>query len=127
MLREADEIEKRMEVVGEEGTALEEILVYLKGHLYDFCYLQQNAFDEVDAYCPVERQVHMMEMMRAVFDIPMHFETREEIRLFFLHLQSDLRNLNYLPTDSSQYKQLKKSIEGKINDILRRQIKEASV
>ncbi len=43
-----------MEVVGEEGTALEDMIIYLKAELYDFSYLQQNAFDKEDAYCPLK-------------------------------------------------------------------------
>ncbi len=54
MLRRGNEIGKRMEVVGEEGTALEDMIIYLKAELYDFSYLQQNAFDKEDAYCPLE-------------------------------------------------------------------------
>ncbi len=54
-LRKGDEIGKRMEVVGEEGTAIEDMIIYLKAELYDFCYLQQNAFDKEDAYCPLSK------------------------------------------------------------------------
>ncbi len=31
------------------------MIIYLKSELYDFCYLQQNAFDKEDAYCPLEQ------------------------------------------------------------------------
>src|SRR6202041_1644849 len=41
-LRLGSEIGKRMEVVGEEGTALEDLIIYLKSEFYDFVYLQQN-------------------------------------------------------------------------------------
>ncbi len=56
-LIEGDEIGKRMEVVGEEGTTIEDMVTYLKSVLFDFAYLQQNAFDKEDAYCPLKRQV----------------------------------------------------------------------
>ena len=36
------EIGKRMEVVGEEGIVLNDMVTYLKAELYDFSYLQQN-------------------------------------------------------------------------------------
>ena len=52
ILRKGDEIGKRMEVVGEEGVALDDMIFFLKAELYEFCYLQQNAFDKEDAYCP---------------------------------------------------------------------------
>ena len=49
-LKKSDEINRRMEVVGEEGISIFDMLIYLKGELYDFCYLQQNAFDKEDAF-----------------------------------------------------------------------------
>ena len=59
ILRKGNEIGKRMEVVGEEGTASDEMIIYLKAELYDLSYLQQNAFDTEDAYCPLKRQMKL--------------------------------------------------------------------
>ena len=59
ILKTGDEIGKRMEVVGEEGVAIYDMVIYLKSELYEFCYLQQNAFDKEDSYCPLERQIEM--------------------------------------------------------------------
>ncbi len=53
-----DEVKKRMDVVGEEGTSLSDFISYLKAEFMDAVYLQQNAFDEVDAYNTIERQVY---------------------------------------------------------------------
>ena len=38
-----------MKVVGEEGTSLDDYVLYLKGEFLDSVYLQQNSFDPVDA------------------------------------------------------------------------------
>ena len=38
-----------MKVVGEEGTAIDDFIVYLKAEFLDAVYLQQDAFDPVDA------------------------------------------------------------------------------
>ena len=61
ILFKGNEIGKRMEVVGEEGTAIDDMIVYLKAELYDFSYLQQNSFDKEDAYCPLERQIPLFQ------------------------------------------------------------------
>ena len=45
-----------MTVVGEEGTSIEDITVSHKANFFDDCYLQQNAFDEVDAATPADRR-----------------------------------------------------------------------
>ena len=41
-----------MTVVGEEGTSIDDFVIYLKAEFFDAVYLQQNAFDEVDAAVP---------------------------------------------------------------------------
>jgi V/A-type H+/Na+-transporting ATPase subunit A len=99
-----NEIGKRMEVVGEEGTALDDMLVYLKAELYDFSYLQQNAFDKEDAYCPLKRQIVLFKMINKIFDKPFKFHTHDEARQYFLSLQNQIKNLNFMSMDSRPYR-----------------------
>ncbi len=115
ILREADDIKKRMEVVGEEGISLEDMVTYLKGELYDFCYLQQNSFDKEDAYCPLERQMASLSLMGRILDIHFHFASYDEARAFFLALQHRLKNLNYLPLGVATYVHAIAEIEGLLN------------
>ena len=98
------EIGKRMEVVGEEGTAIEDMIVYLKAELYDFCYLQQNSFDKEDAYCPLDRQMPLFVMVNKIFDKAFLFASHDEARKFFLHLQNQIKNMNFLAFNSDQYR-----------------------
>ena len=51
-----NEVSQMMMVVGEEGTSLDDYIVYLKSDLLDSVYLQQNSFDPVDAAVGPERQ-----------------------------------------------------------------------
>lgn len=103
ILRQGSEIGKRMEVVGEEGTAIEDMLIYLKAELYDFSYLQQNAFDPEDKYCPLERQVELFKLINKIFLAKFHFALHDEARRFFLDLQNQIKNMNFLPYNSKEY------------------------
>ena len=103
ILRMGTEIGKRMEVVGEEGTALEDMLVYLKAELYDFSYLQQNAFDKEDAYCPLKRQIVLFKLINKIFDKQFKFHSHDEARQYFINLQNQLKNMNFMSMDSKQY------------------------
>lgn len=103
MLKEGDEIGKRMEVVGEEGTSLEDMITYLKAELYDFSYLQQNAFDKEDAYCPLKRQIPLFQLIDKVFDTHFLFHSHDEARQYFLELQNQIKNMNFLAFDSDAY------------------------
>ena len=115
LLREGDEIGKRMEVVGEEGTALEDMIIYLKAELYDNAYLQQNSFDPVDKYCLLERQIEIFSLLLDIFKYEFSFDSHDETRSFFLHLQNDLKNLNYKEFHSKEYDKILQKIKQDIN------------
>ncbi len=115
ILRKGDEIGKRMEVVGEEGIALADMLIYLKSELYEFCYLQQNAFDKEDAYCPLERQVEMFRLIQTIFEAQFDFDAHDVARSFFLGLQNEIKNINFLPFRSEKYTSAMKNVIEKIN------------
>lgn len=118
LLRQGDEIAKRMEVIGEEGISQEEMEIYLKAELYDFCYLQQNAFDPVDSYCPIERQLALFRLMADIFETRFNFENTDEARRFFLELQSKIKTLNGFAFDSDNYEKLHAEIGLKITEKL---------
>lgn len=115
LLREGDEVGKRMEVIGEEGISLEDIVTYLKSELFEFCYLQQNAFDKEDAYCPLERQVSLFNLINQVFETPFQFASHEAARSFFLELQNGLKNMNFLPFQSDRYRETFSQIEERLH------------
>ena len=56
----------------------------LKSELYDFSYLQQNAFDKEDAYCPIERQIPLFKLINRFLIPPLSFKSHDEAREFFL-------------------------------------------
>lgn len=102
-LKQGDEIGKRMEVVGEEGTSLSDMVIHLKAELYDFCYLQQNAFDKVDAYCPLERQIPLFSLINQIFVTDFDFPSRDKAREFFLTLQSKIKSMNSTSFETDEY------------------------
>lgn len=104
-IRLGEEIAKRMEVVGEEGTSLSDMCSYLKAELYDFCYLQQNAFDKEDRYSSLDRQIALFRLIQQIFDTGFFFNNSDEARTFFLLLQNKIKNLNYLPFESEEYQE----------------------
>jgi V/A-type H+-transporting ATPase subunit A len=115
ILRKGDEIGKRMEVVGEEGVALSDMVIHLKSELYEFCYLQQNAFDPEDAYCPLDRQIDMFRLIQSIFDVPFEFDAHDIARSFFLSLQNEMKNMNFLPFRSQRYLDAIAAVQEKIS------------
>jgi V/A-type H+-transporting ATPase subunit A len=104
ILKEGDDIAKRMEVVGQEGTSLDDFIIYLKSELYEISYLQQNAFDKIDTYCPIDRQIEMFKLIQDIFDTKFKIQTHDQARDYFLDLQNMLKNMNYMEFNSDEYK-----------------------
>ncbi len=114
ILREGDEIGKRMEVVGEEGVSMDHLVIYLKAELYDFAYLQQNAFDPEDAYCSLDRQIELLELINLLFQNDFSFDSHDDARSFFISLQGDIKNMNFIGFETERYKQKYQDIKQKI-------------
>ena len=81
LLRKGADVEQMMKVVGEEGTAMEDFMDFLKKELIDAVYLQQNAFNEVDACCPVARQREAFDVAPAgIHRLEQHAPRRRRLR-----------------------------------------------
>lgn len=116
ILRQGNEIGKRMEVVGEEGTALDDMVIFLKAELYDFSYLQQNAFDKQDSYCPLDRQIELFKLINRIFDKKFKFTAHDKAREYFLNLQNQIKNMNFMEFNSQQYKTAFEKIEDAVEE-----------
>ena len=99
-----------MMVVGEDGTSLDDFVVYLKSEFVDAVYLQQNGFDPVDAATSPERQNHVAEIVNGILAKDFDFNDKEEARTFFYDLRQKFIDWNYMEYESDDFKQQEKVI-----------------
>lgn len=111
LLRYGSEVRQMMTVVGEEGTTVEDFTVALKADFFDNCYLQQNAFDEVDAATPAERQCFVFNKLLEVSDLDFKFEDKDKARKTIFHVSDMFRNWNYAREGSDEYKEILAQID----------------
>ena len=116
LLRDGSDVHQMMTVVGEEGTTLEDFTTALKADFFDNVFLQQDAFDEVDAATPAERQTFVFDKVLEVVDLEFGFEDKDAARQTLVEVSDLFRNLNYAATDSDEYK----AILGRIDDFIAR-------
>lgn len=110
MIFDGNEIKKRMDVVGEEGTSLADFFVYLKAEFLDAVYLQQNAFDKVDAANTMERQVYVFRKVFAVLKKHIRAADKDEARSLFFRLTSLFKNWNSSEWASEDFKRYEAEI-----------------
>lgn len=115
-LRRGNEVEQMMKVVGEEGTSLDDFIVYLKGDFLDAVYLQQNSFDEVDAAASIDRQRYCFKLILETLGTNFTFGTKEEARNWFNATRLLFIDFNYSPWMSEKFKKLEAEIEAAIEE-----------
>ncbi|MCX7590571.1 MAG: V-type ATP synthase subunit A, partial [Kiritimatiellae bacterium] len=119
ILRDGNQVNQMMKVVGEEGTSLEDFIVYLKAEYLDATYLQQDAFDPVDGATPAERQKHVFGVMLKIMEARMNFPNKEEARAFFHRLTQLTKDWNRTHADTDEFVRLQEKIEGMVAEVSR--------
>jgi len=111
LLHRGDSIYQMMQVTGEEGITLEDYITWQKSMLLDMAYLQQDAFDDVDASMPPERQIESFRFIHRLIGMDYDFKEKDSAREFFTNITSLYKNWNYSPAGSPDYERYKKEIE----------------
>lgn len=104
VLSKGSEINQMMMVVGEEGVSLEDFVVFLKSEFLDSVYLQQNAFDKVDAATTAERQEYVFKKITGILSEDFSFPDKDQARKFFYALRQLFIDWNYKQWDSPEFK-----------------------
>lgn len=110
LLQKGDEIYQMMKVTGEEGITLDDFITWQKSVLLDMVYLQQDAFDEVDAAMSRSKQQESFTLLKRIMQKEYDFKDKEEARTYFINLTGYYKNLNYTQENSPEYKELKGKI-----------------
>ncbi len=116
LLRKGNDVNQMMMVVGEEGTSMKDFQLYLKSEFLDSVYLQQNAFDKVDAASNKERQQHVFGIVKKVLDTELQLETKEKAREVFNRLRQLFIDWNYIAMDEAEFKTQEQSIHTLIKE-----------
>ena len=116
LLRRGNEVLQMTKVVGEEGTAMADFLVYLKSELLDSVYLQQDAFNEVDSAVPVERQKIVFDLLERIVETDFTFADKDVARRFFLTLSQAFKDWHQIPFGTDAFKEGQAKIAALLNE-----------
>ncbi len=111
VLHEGNEVHQMMKVVGEEGTSIEDFIIYLKAEFLDSVYLQQNGFDDVDAATNLKRQEYVFSKVCLVLEREFSFDHKEKSRKAFYGLRQLFIDWNYKEFSKEDFKKQEKAID----------------
>ncbi len=116
LLMRGTEVEQMMKVVGEEGTSLEDFIVYLKGDFLDSVYFQQNSFDAVDQAANPERQKYVFAQILRILGSHLNFRDKDEARTWFNGLRQKFIDYNFSPWQGDGFKKIEAELLALIKD-----------
>ena len=102
-IRRGKEASEQINILGDDGVPMSYHVNFWKSELVDFVILQQDAFDAIDALCPLERQRFMLDLVLEICGRDFDFEYFEKCREFFKNLINELRQMNYSAYESEQF------------------------
>ena len=102
-VRRGREMADQINILGDDGVPMSYHEAFWKSELIDFAFLQQDAFDAIDALCPLERQKFMLDLILALCDRHYEFENFDECRSYFKDLINTLRQMNYTKFQSPEF------------------------
>ncbi len=118
IVQRGKEANDQINILGDDGVPVEYHERFWKSELLDSVILQQDAFDSIDANCPIERQQLMYNMVLNICRQSFDFADFEQCSKYFKELIYLFRQMNYSQWQSAQFDEFKQKIEALVNDKL---------
>ena len=105
------EISEQINILGDDGVPVDYHVTFWKSELIDFIVLQQDAFDEIDAVTPMERQVTIVDRVIDICHTEFKFDTFLEVIDYFKKVINLCKQMNYQPFESEKYFEYEKELK----------------
>ena len=114
-LQRGKEIAEQINILGDDGVPVEYHVTFWKSELIDFVVLQQDAFDEIDAVTPLERQQAILGLVTDICRSEFEFSEFGEVVDFFKKIINICKQMNYSEYKSDKYNGYIASLEELLN------------
>ena len=119
IVQRGKEANDQINILGDDGVPVEYHERFWKSELLDFVILQQDAFDEIDANCPMDRQKMMYKRVLEICNMDFGFADFEQCAQFFKGLINLFRQMNYTVYKSEEFEDYRKQIDEYVSEKLK--------
>lgn len=109
-LQRGKEIAEQINILGDDGVPVEYHVTFWKSELIDFVILQQDAFDDIDAVTPMERQEAILNMVIDICHTEFEFDNFNEVMDYFKKMINVCKQMNYSKYNSEEYNGFRKQL-----------------
>ena len=110
-MQRGKEIAEQINILGDDGVPVDYHIVFWKSEIIDYVILQQDAFDEVDAVTPLERQEEILNLVTHICEHEYSFADFLEVVSYFKKMINLCKQMNYSPYKSEQYYSFKQQVQ----------------
>ncbi len=103
VVRKGREAYEQINILGDDGVPMAYHEIFWKSELIDFVFLQQDAFDEIDSLCPMNRQQYMLNLLLNICNTDYSFADYEQCRDVFKNSINLLKQMNYSEFESEAF------------------------
>jgi V/A-type H+-transporting ATPase subunit A len=103
MLQRGKEVQEQINILGDDGVPVEYHITFWKSEVIDFVILQQDAFDKIDAVCPLERQEFMLSLVMNICKTDFSFNGFVEVMDYFKRIINVCKQMNYSAFKSENF------------------------
>jgi len=115
-MQRGKEIAEQINILGDDGVPVSYHVVFWKSELIDFVILQQDAFDDVDAVTPIERQKYMVDLIMNICRTEFDFTVFYDVMNYFKKLINICKQMNYAVFQSDDFVRLEKELENLVKE-----------
>lgn len=103
ILQRGKEIQEQINILGDDGVPVEYHVTFWKSEVIDFVILQQDAFDDIDAVSPLERQEYMLNLVMDICNSEYEFKTFATVMDYFKSIINACKQINYSVFKSEEF------------------------
>ena len=105
ILLRGKEVQEQINILGDDGIPVDYHVTFWKSEVIDFVILQQDAFDKIDAVCPLERQEFMLKLVMDICNADYEFETFLDVMDYFKRIINICKQMNYCEFHSDKFEE----------------------
>jgi V/A-type H+-transporting ATPase subunit A len=112
LLQRGKEIQEQINILGDDSVPIDYHVTFWKSEVVDFIILQQDAFDKIDAVCPIERQQFMLNLVMGICRANYHFNNYTDVMDYFKRIINIGKQMNYSEFQSDNFEKYIQQLNG---------------
>ena len=110
-LQRGKDVQEQINILGDDGVPVDYHEEFWKAEVIDYVILQQDAFDKIDAVCPLERQRYILDLVMDICHHDYNFEVFSDVSEYFKRVINLCKQMNYSEFHSADFENYRKKLD----------------